>query len=437
MDYDNFDKIGFSNNIDEKVLDELIQNQKENSFFEDYFHIYYRNKKKKIERQNKKRMEDLKMKDGIKKEATPLFFILFAIYCTFTFYFLLITIILTGKTILKIFIGIFYFISCLSHTLILNQSLFYKSKKDFEQKMEAILNADVKVYKTVKSKKVDYPIDYVIDLTGEISIPKRINFAEICEVDFYIDKDFDDFIKKGNKLNRNSYYTNNYTINLLKNKTQKEIKDYTGLYKLNESGSVIKTIFNILIFFLLFSWIKAFYFKYSSFNKFVRIYPIKILTNKRLWGCNSKFKFHGNIIPIKGTSSMDVNRNNYDEFEKKYDEFEKEKEEEEKRKKEKQENTTLLSDFKNNNFEIKVKKIYDNVKLYLFIFHYGEIKFKKIFDLGGYDNDIEENIEDEGTSTIYTPKGFDIEIVATYYEDKYNIKIGNIYSDSFYYYNYH
>ena len=117
------------------------------------------------------------MKDGIKKEATPLFFILFAIYCTFTFYFLLITIILIGKTILKIYIGIFYFISCLSHTLILNESLFYKSKKDFEQKMEAILNADVKVYKTVKSKKVDYPIDYVIDLTGEISIPKRINFA--------------------------------------------------------------------------------------------------------------------------------------------------------------------------------------------------------------------------------------------------------------------
>lgn len=54
MDYDNFDKIGFSNNIDEKILDELIQNQKENSFFEDYFHIYYRNKKKKLKDKIKK-----------------------------------------------------------------------------------------------------------------------------------------------------------------------------------------------------------------------------------------------------------------------------------------------------------------------------------------------------------------------------------------------
>jgi hypothetical protein len=434
MDYDNFDDIGFSNNIEQNDLDQLVQKQKDNSFFEDYFHIYYKNKKKKIDQQNKRRMEDLYMKDGIKNESSPLFNILFAIYCTFTFYFLLIAVILTGKTLLKIYIGIFYFISFLSHSLILNISIFYKSKKDFEQRMEEILNADIKVYKFSKSKKIFYPREYIIDLTGEINIPKKINFAEICEIDFYIDKDFNDFITKEKKLNKKSY-DNDYTINLMNNKTKKEIKNYAGMYKLNDSSGVIMKIFNILVFFLLFSWIKAFYIKYSSYSKFVRIYPIKLLTDKRLWGCDSKFTFHGKSISIKGTSSMNVDRKNYDEFEEKYDEFEKRKEEEKKIKKEKQENTTLLSDFKNNNFEIKVKKIYDNVKLYLFIFHYGEIDSKRIFELGEYNGDIEENIEDEGSSTVYTPKGFDIEIVVNYYEDKFNIKIGNIYSDSYYYYN--
>ena len=126
MDYDNFDDIGFSNNIEQNDLDQLVQKQKDNSFFEDYFHIYYKNKKKKIDQQNKRRMEDLYMKDGIKNESSPLFYILFAIYCTFTFYFLLIAVILTGKTLLKIYIGIFYFISFLSHSLILNIYIFYK-----------------------------------------------------------------------------------------------------------------------------------------------------------------------------------------------------------------------------------------------------------------------------------------------------------------------
>ena len=41
MDYDNFDDIGFSNNIEQNDLDQLVQKQKDNSFFEDYFHIYY------------------------------------------------------------------------------------------------------------------------------------------------------------------------------------------------------------------------------------------------------------------------------------------------------------------------------------------------------------------------------------------------------------
>ena len=439
MDYDNFDKLGFSDNIDEKDLDQLIQNQKDKSFFEDYFHIYNYQKQKKIEKQNKNRIEDLKKKDGIRNENTPLFVILFAVYCTFTFYFLLIAIILTGKLLLKIYIGIFYIISCFAHTLILNQSLLYKSKTEFEQKMEEILNANVKVYKYSKSKKIYYPKDYIIDLTGQINIPKRINFAEICEVDFYIDKDFNDFIAKEKKLSKKKYnsYSKDYSIELLSSNNKKEIKYYTGKYKLNESKNRVKIVFNIILFFLLFTWIKAFYYKYSSYFKFVRIYPIKILTNKRLWGCDSKFSFHGKSIPIKGTSSMEVDRKNYDEFEEKYDEFEKENEETKKTKKEKQENTTLLSHFKNNNFEIKVKKIYNDIKLYLFIYRYDEVKFKEIFELGQYNSDIEENVEDEGRTTIYTPKGFDIEIVATYYEDKYNIKIGNIYSNSFYYYNYH
>ena len=33
MDYDNFDDIGFSNNIEQNDLDQLVQKQKDNSFY--------------------------------------------------------------------------------------------------------------------------------------------------------------------------------------------------------------------------------------------------------------------------------------------------------------------------------------------------------------------------------------------------------------------
>lgn len=37
MDYDNFDDIGFSNNIEQNDLDQLVQKQKDNSFLKIIF----------------------------------------------------------------------------------------------------------------------------------------------------------------------------------------------------------------------------------------------------------------------------------------------------------------------------------------------------------------------------------------------------------------
>ena len=98
-----------------------------------------------------------------------------------------------------------------------------------------------------------------------------------------------------------------------------------------------------------------------------------------------------------------------------------------------EENTEILSKFKDkNNFEITVKRIYNNVKIELEIYQDGKIE-NKIIDVGEYEPEAEEYEEVEGNCNIYYPRGKDIKIQVTYYERKYTIKIGTLFTNSYYY----
>ena len=93
-----------------------------------------------------------------------------------------------------------------------------------------------------------------------------------------------------------------------------------------------------------------------------------------------------------------------------------------------------MCNYKTNNFNITFKKIYDEVYAYLVVYQKNK-NIKKEIDLGEYEEYAEEEIIDkEGNSVTYYPKGKDIKIEFINFEYKYIIKIGTIFSESYYYY---
>ena len=94
----------------------------------------------------------------------------------------------------------------------------------------------------------------------------------------------------------------------------------------------------------------------------------------------------------------------------------------------------MLSEFRNENYIITVKRIYNDVRIFLKIYQKDKTIREEI-DAGDYERYSEEYEEDYVNSSIYYPKGKDIKIQVTNYEIKYTIKVGNKFTGSYYYYN--
>ena len=93
-------------------------------------------------------------------------------------------------------------------------------------------------------------------------------------------------------------------------------------------------------------------------------------------------------------------------------------------------NTSLLSHFKNINYDIYVEKVYDDVFLefrgYTGYREKKTIEYKK--ELGKYYPSVQEKIEQKSEMIVYRPNGFDIRIEVKIGLHSYTITIGHKYT---------
>lgn len=383
--------------------------------------------------------------------------IFFCLLFSITFYLLLISVILTHKAWLIAFFILDYLVALFLQLAIVPSPRNFKSKLEFGAMLNKILESEARIGLCQKSKdKVlnafSYPGKYNTDITGKINIPKSIHYAKIGKVQYYTEKDYYTFEDKYMSLFGNY----NYRLFLSFNNTR--LNEFHDIYSLkyNTNSSSINLIIRICYFLLLqpiYAMIYA-----ASPEKCVTIYPAKLITQEFALNSHTCINVHGNIfkpeqykiIEIKKQELFEKKYNKHLEIEnKKKEEREKEyKIEEEKKKKKRmeeeeerirreqrqkeiKENTKTLSYFYNNNYSIKVYKVYNTVHLDLYV-EQDEDDFHFERTLGNYDSSCVEKIEDQGNSTLYYPNGYDIKIQVFYFERKFTIKIGTEFTRSFY-----
>ena len=377
-----------------------------------------------------------------------------------TFYLLLISVLLTMKTWLIVFLIFIYFTGSFLQFGVIPTPYEYGSKVDFETKLNNIIHGSAKIrFFQIKNKEkknfIIYPAKYSTDITGTINIPKNISYARILDVQFYTEFDYKNFYEQYKKI-----YSKFYCEAIISNEN-KIININRRIYSLNSnSSSSSVNFYTTICCLLLLQWLNAFIKSFCS-NKIVIICPAKLITKEFALNSKTCICVHGKKIIPEQFNTVEINLERNEKFENKYKTFEKkekirkEKEEEERKKKEEERkkeeeerykrlkeeeerkldeerNTENLSVFYNNNYKIKVYRIYDDVHLKMWCrTAKGPYEYESY--LGYYDKDFEENIKDEGNCTIYYPKGFNIKIEVTNFENRFNVKIGTEFTKSFLY----
>ena len=371
-----------------------------------------------------------------------------------TFYLLLISVILTMKIWLIIFLIFIYFTGSFFQFGVIPNPYEYGSKVDFETKLNNIMHGCAKIiFYQIKNKEkknvMIYPGKYSTDITGTINIPKNFSYAVIEDVQYYTEKDYRNFYDQYKKL-----YPKSYCEAIIVN-DKKKININRRIYSLNSKSSTSSiNFFTTICCLLLLQWLNAFLKSFCS-NKIVVIYPAKLITKEFALNSQSSIIVHGNKISADKFNTVEINLERNEQFENKYKTFEekekirmekleekrkKEKEEFEKRQKEeyerkldKERNTEELSDFYNNNYRIRVYRVYNNVYLKMRCKCYkGFYDYEAEYPYQ-YDKDFEESIKDEGNITIYYPRGLNVKIEITNYENRYTVKIGTEFTKSFLY----
>lgn len=379
------------------------------------------------------------------------------IFFCVSFYINLASAILTYNVTPIVFSSLIYVLASIFQLSIVPDPQFYKSRIDFDENMKKLLNSTFKISIATKNynNKTIYPINYINDITGTINIPNDIKYVKIEKLQVYLDKNVYNFLNKYENINGS-------WVMLVESFYNDKLLDDESIYctyNLNSNSSSYSiNLFRRIVCLLLIQWIFALYDKYKS-TKCVVISPAKYISKNKHYSDTNIF-IHGKQMKLKKNICLNMKSKNADNVNKLYnqkmDKIRKEnkkreeqerekqrKEDEEWRKKQEkwaeekrilEENTEILSTFKDkNNFTITVKRVYDDVKIYLEIFQYKK-KIHETIDAGEYDSDQdEEDIEEDGDSNIYYPRGTDISIRVTYYQNKYVIKVGSLFTNSYYY----
>ena len=359
---------------------------------------------------------------------------------SFSFYVLLITYILTLDKKILIFLIIVYILGSLLQIIVIPNPINYLTKAEFEEDMKKILSSYVLFQLTngKKTKTATYQAKYTVDITGQIIIPRYINYVRIQGIQLYSKKDLNQLVKdfqmvnKSVKVNYKLMY-NNEEIKLPNRPYA--VGDKSNLYSIN--------CFTTICCILLIQWLNALIGKFAKSKKCIDLIPAKLITSN-FTSSPTKFIFHGSKYEIPSCVNIPIESNT--EFDNDLEEFirkKKEKEERDKQKKaEKEErerkrkaNTKILSKFKNgDNYLIKVKKVYDDVFLRFDAWYPrgGHAWYEA--ELGSYDPNIQERIVRKDKMTIYYPEGYDIRIEVIRGLYSYTVTIGDDYTENFEYY---
>ena len=364
--------------------------------------------------------------------------IIICFFFSLSFYILLAAAILTGDKTAIIYLIIVYLLGTIIQIYIVPIPCLYFSKMEFDENMKRLFNSTVHI--SLKSKKdaIEYPIKYISDITGEINIPKDIEYVKIGRIQYYFEEDFLTFTKQYKSI------IGNYTVSKklsYKNEPIKKVYLYYALNSVSNAYSI--NMINRILCLMLLQWISALYNKLKP-KKCVIIYPAKLITTN-LKNSNTNINVHGKGINIESyiyanmqSEKADKLREDYtkkmNDIAEKKRQKEKEKERISEQKRKLRENTEVLSSWDNINYYIKVQKVYHNVEVKLEIY-YNDKTIKKKIDVGNYEPDAEEREEDEGNSSIYYPRGKNIKIEVINYERKYTVKIGNKFTASYFYKN--
>ena len=393
------------------------------------------------------------------EEEVSIILIVISIIFSISFYIILISAIITKREKdLIVYTIIFYLFA-----FIFNMSIFLRNPKDFsflayssfKEYLAKIINAKfwIVLDSGNENDELIHYGNFIYDITGEINIPNHIKYVKfdsvkvlLKECDYNNFKDIADKFKYINKhgefyFNRKVILTNDIFI--------------LSFWNYQIIKNIIKTILSILLL----QWINAIiflncqkskkevliinFFKLLSLSDDLPLNPTKIIVHDKKLDIQNKIitiqENKGNLLKEKINSLyqevLDREKEEKEEREKEEKRIRKKKEKERKKREEEEKireekeleiknNTTLLSKLENNHFEIKVYKIYDDVKLQIFfVSRYRDID--KI--LGKYDPNAEEEIINmEGNSCIiFYPNGFNIKIEIHFYEYNYTIQIGN------------
>lgn len=419
---------------DLEILEENTQNllesikesdiKEHNTIYLDGAYLY--NSKKNVVENKKIDYKDIKSTQYSILQRFDIWVVIASMIFSITFYFLLFTIIISGNKIFIIFLILVYIIGTfIIQNLLLSDNFKFHSKNDFIKDMSKIINskAYLTFYRTSKIKILDYPGMYIYDITGNLIIPKNINYIKIKSAIFYIDSYYKEFLKMFEEVYGSNYLTLSYL------KYNDEIINIKNkVYKINSNANDLASILTTILCLLMLQWIQIVYIQISSNFKCLEISPTKFI-------CKESKEIAGTNIIIEGKKIKsrifvfvgDIYQNQNCDLNKKYtkalEEKKREIEEKRQRQKEIEDNTFILSIFETKDYFIKIYRKYENVYLNLETFgNYKNAKINKY--LGYYNKEIKEEIIKEKGSITYCPCGVNFKIYVIFYEYNYNIQIG-------------
>ena len=353
-------------------------------------------------------------------------FTIVPIFLSILFYLLLIVGILSKDILTIVFACIIYIFATFLQLFTFPRLTIFQSKQVFESYLNKLLNSSIKIYLKADEKKIELPVEFTTDITGESDIPDNINIIRMTDVQYFIDAQIKELIDKFKKAHKYLYDISFVHIYQGKKINTRRFNYWINSSKKSNNINFMSTILSILLL----HWIKTFFLICSSKFQYVLISPAKLLSRNLAINSPTKLNIQGRLYKPEAThinsQITEKIRENLDTLDKDYNKemkrLENIKKKEEKKKQEKLDremNTDILSDFSTNWYTFQIIKVYDSVEAILDFPHYKRIRKP----LGNYQPDIEEQyLRDEGDVTQVIPKGFNVKIYIRVYEDEIDIK---------------
>lgn len=250
----------------------------------------------------------------------------------FSFYFLLLTFLLTYNMKILIFLIIVYILGNLVQLFVIPNPIYFKTKSDFETDINKILNSYViiKLSDGKNNKKATYQAKYAIDITGSINIPNDINYVKIKGVQLYVKNDLKELIENFKMVNKSCKIDYKLMYN------DEEINLPEAAYAINQKDRIYSiNCFHTFCSLLLIQCFYALFDIVAKSKKCIRLFPAKLITSN-FTSSPTKFVVHGQKNDVNSYVSVPIESN--EEFENDLAEFlrkKKEKEEREKNEKKK------------------------------------------------------------------------------------------------------